>query len=45
MLYEFKLYFHSNFHMHLSNNDLIDLIQFNIVGYKSHVIKENDLLI
>ena len=40
MLYEFKLYFHSNF---LNNDDLI--IWLNIVGYKSHVIKENDILI
>ena len=41
MLYEFKLYFHSNIHMQLNNDDFI--IRFNIVGYKSHVIKENDL--
>ena len=43
MLYEFKLYFHSNFHMYLNNDDLI--IQVNIVGHKNHVIKENNLLI
>ena len=43
MLYEFKLYFHSNFHMKLNNDDLI--MQVNIVGYKSLVMKENDFLI
>ena len=43
MLYEFKLYFHSNFHMKLINDDLI--MQVNIVGYESHVMKENDFLI
>ena len=43
MLYEFKLYFHSNFQMKVINDDLI--MQVNIVGYKSHVMKENDFLI